>query len=85
MSNSDEVACRIVSIPGKHGFALHGRHWGVRDPRGIVVVAHGSGEHGDCYDHVARAVGPMAGVDFVAPDLRGHGSQPRSSRRGAGL
>ena len=80
MLNRDAVTTRVVSIPGKQGFALHGRHWAVPDPRGIVVVAHGFGEHGDCYDHVARAVGPMAGVDFVAPDLRGHGLSP--GRRG---
>src|SRR5438876_11543117 len=50
------------------------------DPRGMVVVAHGFGEHGACYDHVARAVGTAAGVDFVAADFRGHGRSP--GRRG---
>lgn len=80
MTNASEVSCRVLTIPGKNGLALHGRHWAVSDPRGVVVIAHGFGEHGACYDHVARAVGPMAGVDFVAPDLRGHGLSP--GRRG---
>ena len=70
----------MCSIRGKSGLTLQGRHWAIPDPRGVVVVAHGFGEHGNCYDHVARAVGPLAGVDFVAPDLRGHGLSP--GRRG---
>ncbi len=80
MTNASEVTCRELKIPGKNGLALHGRHWAVSDPRGVVVVIHGFDEHGACYDHVARAVGPIAGVDFVAPDLRGHGLSP--GRRG---
>jgi alpha-beta hydrolase superfamily lysophospholipase len=43
-------------------------------------VAHGFGEHGGCYRHVAEAIGPAADVDVVAPDLRGHGRSP--GRRG---
>ncbi len=80
MSNAQAVTSRVLTIPGTNGLSLHGRHWAVNDPRGVVVVVHGFGEHGDCYDHVARAVSPVAGVDFVAPDLRGHGLSP--GRRG---
>jgi alpha-beta hydrolase superfamily lysophospholipase len=75
-----EIAARDVTIPVADGLRLHARQWSVPDPRGVIVVAHGFGEHGGCYDHVARAVGPAIGVDFVAPDFRGHGLSP--GRRG---
>jgi alpha-beta hydrolase superfamily lysophospholipase len=69
-----------VSIPSPDGLVLLGRHWARPNPRGVVIVAHGFGEHGGCYRHVAEALGPALEVDFVAPDLRGHGRSP--GRRG---
>ncbi len=72
-----------VALRADDGTRLHARHWGVPSPRGVVVVAHGLGEHGGCYRHVAGAVGPAASVDFVAPDLRGHGHS--AGRRGVVL
>ncbi len=69
-----------VSIPTPDGLVLLGRHWARPNPRGVVIVAHGFGEHGGCYRHVAEALGPALEVDFVAPDLRGHGRSP--GRRG---
>lgn len=69
-----------VSIPTPDGLVLRGRHWARPNPRGVVIVAHGFGEHGGCYRHVAEALGPALEVDFVAPDLRGHGRSP--GRRG---
>ncbi|GAC1464189.1 MAG: alpha/beta hydrolase [Isosphaeraceae bacterium] len=77
---SDANTARDVFIPVSDGLSLHARHWSLPEPRGIVVVAHGFGEHGGWYDHVAQAVGPVARVDFVTPDLRGHGRSP--GRRG---
>lgn len=67
-------------IPTSDDLRLHARHWAHPAPRGVVVVAHGFGEHGGSYEHVVRTVGPAAGVDFVAADLRGHGRSP--GRRG---
>jgi alpha-beta hydrolase superfamily lysophospholipase len=46
----------------------------------MVIVAHGFGEHGGAYAHVAEAVGPALDIDFLAPDFRGHGRSP--GRRG---
>ena len=69
-----------VSIPTPDGLVLRGRHWARPHPRGVVIVAHGFGEHGGCYRHVAEALGPALEFDFVAPDLRGHGRSP--GRRG---
>ncbi|MGE5755573.1 MAG: lysophospholipase [Planctomycetaceae bacterium] len=71
---------RDVAIPGTDGMILRGWHWTRPSPRGVVVIAHGFGEHGGCYRHVAEALGPALGVEFVAPDLRGHGRSP--GRRG---
>jgi lysophospholipase len=78
--HSTDTTVRDVLIPTADGLDLHAQYWAIADPRGVVVVAHGFGEHGNWYDHVARAVGPAAGVDFVAVDLRGHGRSP--GRRG---
>jgi alpha-beta hydrolase superfamily lysophospholipase len=62
---STDTTVRDVLIPTADGLDLHARYWAIPDPRGVVVVAHGFGEHGNWYDHVARAVGPAAGVDFA--------------------
>jgi len=42
------------------------------DPRGVVIVAHGIGEHSGRYAHVARAM-VERGYAVAAPDHRGHG------------
>ncbi len=42
------------------------------EPRGIVVLAHGYGEHARRYDHVARRFG-ASGLLTYALDHRGHG------------
>lgn len=42
------------------------------DPRGVVVLAHGLGEHARRYDHVAQRLGE-SGLVTYALDHRGHG------------
>ncbi|BBY80988.1 lysophospholipase [Mycolicibacterium pulveris] len=42
------------------------------EPRGVVVICHGFGEHARRYDHVAQRFG-AAGLLTYALDLRGHG------------
>src|SRR5690349_18953151 len=69
-----------VSIPSEDGTTLRGWHWRRPDPRGVLVIAHGFGEHGGTYRHVVEALGPPLELDVVAPDLRGHGRSP--GRRG---
>jgi alpha-beta hydrolase superfamily lysophospholipase len=64
---------RDVSIPSADGKALRAWHWTRPEPRGVLLIAHGFGEHGGCYRHVAEALGPALGIDVVAPDQRGHG------------
>lgn len=71
---------RAVEVPTADGLRLHARLWVADAPRAVVVVAHGFGEHAGCYDHVARALVPAAGVDLLAADQRAHGRSP--GRRG---
>ncbi|MFO0906966.1 MAG: alpha/beta hydrolase [Isosphaeraceae bacterium] len=67
---------RTVSIPSTDGLTLQARYWSLADPRAVMVVVHGFGEHGGCYSHVAEAVALGAGVEVLAVDLRGHGRSP---------
>ncbi len=73
-------APRDIVIPTTGGLELRGWHWARPEPKGVLAIAHGLGEHGGCYRHVAESIGPALGIDIVAPDLRGHGRSP--GRRG---
>jgi alpha-beta hydrolase superfamily lysophospholipase len=46
--------------------------WPVADPKAIIQIAHGLGEHARRYDHMA-AVLNRAGFSVYADDHRGHG------------
>ncbi|CAF3765645.1 unnamed protein product [Rotaria socialis] len=54
--------------------SLNVRHWPVinEEPRAVVLIVHGSGEHCERYEHVARFFNEhqLASVSY---DLRGHG------------
>jgi lysophospholipase len=53
---------------------IHYHHWTPQgDPKAVVVIVHGIGEHGARYTHVAQAMN-AAGYVVVAPDHRGHGN-----------
>jgi alpha-beta hydrolase superfamily lysophospholipase len=69
-----------VEIDAPGGLALRGWYWPRPAPRGVLVIAHGFGEHAGCYAHVAEALGPALELDVVAVDQRGHGRSP--GRRG---
>ncbi|SIO08428.1 Lysophospholipase, alpha-beta hydrolase superfamily [Singulisphaera sp. GP187] len=71
---------RDVAIATPDGLTLRGWHWTRPNPRGVLVISHGFGEHGGCYRHVAEALGPALELDILSPDLRGHGRSP--GRRG---
>jgi alpha-beta hydrolase superfamily lysophospholipase len=51
----------------------HVHRWSAEDPRVIVLLAHGYGEHAARYEHVARALVDELGAAVYAPDHRGHG------------
>jgi alpha-beta hydrolase superfamily lysophospholipase len=74
------LAPQDVKIRAPDGLALRGWYWPRPAPRGVLVIAHGFGEHGGCYEHVARALGPALELDVLAFDQRGHGRSP--GRRG---
>lgn len=69
-----------ITVRSFDGMLLRGWHWTRPAPRGVLLIAHGFGEHGGCYRHLAAVLGPAAELDVVAPDLRGHGRSP--GRRG---
>jgi alpha-beta hydrolase superfamily lysophospholipase len=71
---------RDVAIAVAEGFSLRGWHWMRPNPRAVLMIVHGFGEHGGCYRHVAEKLGPRLDIDIIAPDLRGHGRSP--GRRG---
>ncbi len=54
------------------GVTIFTQTWTPADPRALVVLAHGFGEHSGRYGHVARAL-TEAGYAVAALDHRGHG------------
>ncbi len=70
-----------IDLEASDGLILRARLWTRARPRGILIVAHGLGEHGGCYAHVAEALGPALDLDILAFDFRGHGRSP--GRRGS--
>jgi alpha-beta hydrolase superfamily lysophospholipase len=73
-------ACLDQVVPSRDGLRLKVRCWLTARPRGMVVVAHGLGDHAGAYAQLAEGVGERLGVDFIALDFRGHGRSP--GRRG---
>ncbi|MFN3216186.1 MAG: alpha/beta fold hydrolase [Acidimicrobiales bacterium] len=64
---------RELSLTAADGTTLVGYHWsGDAEPRSIVQIAHGMGEHAGRYRRLAEA---LVGADHVvvAADHRGHG------------
>lgn len=62
----------------KDGLELWARGWKPENPKAVVVLVHGHGEHANRYQHVAEAF-VAAGYAMQAFDVRGHGqsSGPR--------
>jgi alpha-beta hydrolase superfamily lysophospholipase len=73
-------AVRDIEVRAADGLMLRGRWWRRAEPRGVVVITHGFGEHGGTYRNTAESLGSALDVDVVAVDLRGHGRSP--GRRG---
>jgi alpha-beta hydrolase superfamily lysophospholipase len=68
------------TFPAEDGTPLAARVWRKEGSRGVLVVAHGVGEHAGCYDTLGGTFLRPAGADVVAFDFRGHGRSP--GRRG---
>ena len=67
---------RDVTLSGPGTIGLQGRLWSADRPRGVIIIAHGLGEHGGSYGHVAQSLIREASVDVLAVDFRGHGRSP---------
>jgi alpha-beta hydrolase superfamily lysophospholipase len=66
-----------VDCPARDGVVLRGRFWAGTDPRGILVLSPGLGEHVGCYQELAEKLAMTARlVDVVGFDFRGHGLSP---------
>jgi alpha-beta hydrolase superfamily lysophospholipase len=69
-----------VEFPSIDGTPLHGRYWSHPDPRGVLLISHGLGEHGGSYRRTAEPLVESLGIDVLAFDYRGSGRSP--GRRG---
>jgi alpha-beta hydrolase superfamily lysophospholipase len=75
-----QTQVRKIEVRSADGTMLRGWWWCRPGPRGVVIVAHGFGEHGGSYRRVADVLGSALDLDVVAIDFRGHGTSP--GRRG---
>lgn len=71
------MAATSFLVDGSDGSPLVGYQWAAEGPeRGLVVLAHGLGEHSLRYERVAETLA-AAGFRVVAVDHRGHGATVR--------
>lgn len=59
-------------INGYDGTELFYQGWFVSEPKGLLVITHGLGEHSECYNHFANQLNQQ-NWNVLAWDLRGHG------------
>jgi alpha-beta hydrolase superfamily lysophospholipase len=69
----------IRSFQDEQGIEIKFYEWPVADPKAVVQIAHGLGEHARRYDQMA-AVLNRAGFSVYADDHRGHGQTGLSQR-----
>jgi acylglycerol lipase len=60
------------TLVGKGGIELFFQSWTVEKPKGLVMIAHGIGEHSGRYMNIINRM-QRSGVSFYALDHRGHG------------
>lgn len=56
----------------KDGIQIHFKHWKINEPKKILCIVHGLGEHSGRYHHIAESLA-QADITTFALDLRGHG------------
>jgi alpha-beta hydrolase superfamily lysophospholipase len=69
----------IREFEARDGLRLRYRAWDAAEPRAIVRIVHGLGEHGGRYQALAEVL-VERGISCCALDLRGHGTS--GGRRG---
>jgi alpha-beta hydrolase superfamily lysophospholipase len=62
----------IRSFQDEEGIDIKFYEWPVADPKAVVQIAHGLGEHARRYDYMASVLN-RAGFSVYADDHRGHG------------
>ncbi|HTK30892.1 MAG TPA: lysophospholipase [Candidatus Saccharimonadaceae bacterium] len=76
MNPSDGTVTPIgIEVRIERGTLLPGRAWCAEQPRGLVAITHGLGEHGGRYAALAADL-VQARYTVVALDLPGHGEAP---------
>jgi alpha-beta hydrolase superfamily lysophospholipase len=73
------MAARTGSLTASDGVALFTHAWTIANPKALVVLTHGFGEHGARYGGLGRTL-TKAGYALYAYDVRGHGRS--QGRRG---
>ena len=63
----------LLTLEASDGKPVHCYFWGVSNPKAVVQIAHGMGEHARRYDATAQAFNE-AGYIVYANDHRGHGA-----------
>jgi|LSQX01.3.fsa_nt_gb alpha-beta hydrolase superfamily lysophospholipase len=61
-----------ASFQSFDGLKLFYQKWLCKDAKGVVIIAHGLGEHSSRYSHLVEELAGK-GVSFYALDHRGHG------------
>ncbi len=69
-----------LEIRAEDGTRIHVWHWSIPQPKAVLVIAHGMGEHGRRYGELARHLNGQ-GICVHAPDHRGHGETSRLGGR----
>lgn len=63
----------VPQFTDSYGVAIHYYEWLVPEPRAVIQIAHGIGEHAGRYQRLAQALN-TAGYSVYANDHRGHGA-----------
>jgi len=80
-TQSEDTSIEPVQIESTAGATLRGAFYTGSNPRGLLVVSHGLGEHSACYSEFAAHLASTPGlVDVLTFDYRGHGVS--SGKRG---
>ncbi len=69
-------ACSDVAFPSLDGTPLRGRYWAHANPRGLLLISPGLGEHSGCYRRTAEPLVELLEIDILAFDYRGSGRSP---------
>lgn len=72
-SSANDVPARLLENRLQDGIFY--RHWSPPQPKAVILLAHGAGEHGGRYRAFAGYFCSRS-IAVVAPDHRGHGESP---------